>query len=523
MGGIARRYNESEKMVNVSPVVQQQPLRQHTFPEHLRPVAPSSDALDEQTIVLSGDVREIALPAEEIASLSCCKQAMLLILQSPADFIDTLQEKAAEQINKQIKAGEQNVFLVRADLDKRNERQTVDALCKALTSYQTARTSNTDPALVESLSGEYDAKMADTKMSSDTHIFLQILKAATAIRTPLFMQRVALGADVPELPGVSARAGLQIQTVIPSLTLSRCLAGLEMNMDAHLQILSHFETGWGASVGEDSKASMYAADIEQFGFDYKLGRNEGGDLSSFSLANLSIFFESVQRAEGSLSQNQIHENVLSSEQVTLGGDFVQQRFFACTLDGLVAAGGHVAIQGGAGIAVAGILAGVMSPLSPLSPFVVGSPSIPLILAAAIAGCFVGGKMTTALGILPPTKMVNIFEGLTVGVDCGAGSSDALAGDFRVNVRSMNRLNAAVTSARADPNADIRAITVVANSEFAVPGSDLEQVPEINAGVDIEMSPIVDQPEEAGASAFEQRNSVASTRSSASSSSENTRL
>lgn len=421
----------------------------YVIPENYAVTVPLQNTADQQTIVMAADIRDLPLPREQIESLSRSKQAMLWILDSPAKFFNDLQEMATQQINDEIKDVRGKVFDIRADLDKRNTRAQVDVLSKALIKYHVIRDSGENPALVQALSDKVDALMANMKMSANTSLFLQILKGGMAIRTPLLVQQVVLGGDVPELPGVSAKVGVQIQTVFPSLSLCQCLSNVQMNPETHIQIFAHLETSWSASIGEAIKGGAYFGDIEHIGFDYRLSRNGEGILP-FSLDNLCIAFESVQRAEVNVSANQSTDNAQFNEQLTFGANFVQQRLFDCTSSGIIAAGGHAAVQTATAFVMTGTVATVMSQV------VVGTASIPLLFASTVGGCFLGGKMTSAMNILPPTKVVTIAEGFTAGVDFGATSSKPVVDGLKVGVRNLDRLNASVVAVK-DNAIDINGI------------------------------------------------------------------
>ena len=412
----------------------------YTIPENSAATGPLDNTSDQHTIVMAADIRELAIPREQIESLSRSKQAMLWILDSPSQFFNDLQEMAKQQINDEIKDVRGKVFDIRADLDKRNPRAQVDVLSKALVNYHVARDSTENPALVQELSDKVDTLMASMKISTSTRLFLQILKGGMAIRTPLLIQQVALGGDVPELPGMYAKVGVQIQTVFPSLSLCQCLGNVQMNPETHIQIFAHLETGWAASIGETIKGSAYVCDIEHIGFDYGLSRNEEGILP-FSMDNLCIVFESVQRADINVSANQSTDNVKFNQQLTFGANLVQQRLFDCTSSGMIAAGGHVAIQAATALVATGTVATVMSQM------VVGTPSISLLFASIVGGCFLGGKMTSAMSVLPPTKVVNIVDGFTAGIDFGATSSEPVVSGLKVSVRNLDRLNASVVTVK----------------------------------------------------------------------------
>ncbi|MDY7544928.1 hypothetical protein QN360_16170 [Glaciimonas sp. CA11.2] len=427
-------------MINPRVITCQPQSLHHIIPENPTAIVPLQNTPDQQTIVMAADIRELPLPREQIESLNPSRQAMLWILDSPSQFFNDLQEMATQQINDEIKDVRGKVFDIRADLDKRNPRAQVDGLSKALIKYHVARDSGENPALVQALSDKVDVLMASMKMSTNTSLFLQILKAGMAIRTPLLIQQLAIGGDAPELPGVSAKVGVQIQTVFPSLSLCQCLGNVQVNPETHIQAFAHFETGWSAPFGETIKAGAYVADIEHIGFDYRLSQNGEGMLP-FSLDNLCIAFESVQRAEVNVSVKQPTDHVQFNEQLTFGADFVQQRLFDCTSSGMIAAGGHAAIQTASALVATGAVATVMSQV------VVGTASIPLLFASAVGGCFLGGKMTSAMNFLPPTKVVNIAEGFTAGIDFGANSSKPVLDGLKVSMRNLDRLNASVVSVK----------------------------------------------------------------------------
>ncbi|KAF3999324.1 hypothetical protein [Glaciimonas immobilis] len=422
-------------MKSITPVSISQPTSSvYAIPDNITATAPVNDTPDSPIITLSGDIREFQAPRDDIESLSLPKQALLWILHAPEPFFNAFQDIAVQQINNNMKEMRGKVQDIKLELIKHNDADQVGDLIDTILDYHAAQDEGTDSELIQLLSDKCDTLMLSMKMSTGTMRFLQLVKGATGIRTPLLIQQFALGAVLPEIPGVSSKVGLQFHTLFPSRTLCKCLTDVQMNLETHIQAFAHLETGWAPGIGEAIKGGAYVGNIEHVGFDYKV--YEGGvGMLPFSLDNLCIAFESVQRAEVFLSANQSLGNFQVNEQFTLGGDYVEQELYKCSPSGLFAAGGRVTIQGVAAAATAGTVAGGMT------QSVVGAASIPLALASAVFGCCFGGKVASKLKLFPPTKSVTIVELCTVGFDGGLTTSMPVAGGLNLGVRGLHRLNA----------------------------------------------------------------------------------